>query len=296
MEIRNQQKHAYLIIAHNKFDQLAILIDLLDDPRNDIYLHIDKKVSDFDPDTIKTQHAKLHLVDPVSVTWGGHSQIACEMQLFRCAGAGHYMYYHLLSGIDLPLKTQDEIHAFCQSHAGSNFISFDEKAMVNGEFRDRTQYYHLLRDVIGKRRDPVAQGMKVLEKISIALQKCFRLKRKEWIPLYKGANWVSITDEMVQYLLTCEELIKKQFYYSFCADEVFLQSLAMQSPCRDSIVNNYYRKIDWSTGEPLIYSKEDVPALLASDALFARKFDLATQPQAVAMVVEHLKGKPSPAE
>ena len=34
------KKHAFLIMAHNQFDLLEMLIKLLDDPRNDIYLHI----------------------------------------------------------------------------------------------------------------------------------------------------------------------------------------------------------------------------------------------------------------
>ncbi len=37
-------KHAYLIMAHDNFEQLKILLDLIDDYRNDIYLHIDKKL------------------------------------------------------------------------------------------------------------------------------------------------------------------------------------------------------------------------------------------------------------
>ncbi len=40
----NESKHAYCIIAHNNFNQLQILIDMLDDARNDIFVHIDKKV------------------------------------------------------------------------------------------------------------------------------------------------------------------------------------------------------------------------------------------------------------
>ena len=40
-------KHAYLIIAHDKFEQLKRLLLLLDDERNDIYLHIDSKAKDF---------------------------------------------------------------------------------------------------------------------------------------------------------------------------------------------------------------------------------------------------------
>ena len=36
-------KHAYLIMAHNEWDMLNKLIQALDYPNNDIYLHIDKK-------------------------------------------------------------------------------------------------------------------------------------------------------------------------------------------------------------------------------------------------------------
>ena len=36
-------RHAFLILAHNEFQILKILLSMLDDGRNDIYLHIDKK-------------------------------------------------------------------------------------------------------------------------------------------------------------------------------------------------------------------------------------------------------------
>lgn len=37
-------RHAYCIIAHSNPQQLWHLIDLLDDERNDIYIHVDQKV------------------------------------------------------------------------------------------------------------------------------------------------------------------------------------------------------------------------------------------------------------
>lgn len=40
-------KHAYLIIAHNNWWQLKQLIMLLDDEKQDIYVHIDSKRKDF---------------------------------------------------------------------------------------------------------------------------------------------------------------------------------------------------------------------------------------------------------
>lgn len=38
-----EEKHAYLIMAHTQFEQLDVLLELLDYVGNDIYLHIDKK-------------------------------------------------------------------------------------------------------------------------------------------------------------------------------------------------------------------------------------------------------------
>lgn len=38
------KRHAYCIIVHNNPDQLNILVDLIDDERNDIYIHVDKDV------------------------------------------------------------------------------------------------------------------------------------------------------------------------------------------------------------------------------------------------------------
>ena len=37
------KRHAYLILAHKNPRQLRKLIALLDDPRNDIFVHVDRK-------------------------------------------------------------------------------------------------------------------------------------------------------------------------------------------------------------------------------------------------------------
>ena len=36
-------KQAYLILAHKNWEQFRMLLTLIDDERNDIFLHIDKK-------------------------------------------------------------------------------------------------------------------------------------------------------------------------------------------------------------------------------------------------------------
>lgn len=281
-------KHAYLIMAHTNFSQLQTLIGLLDHPGNDIYLHVDKRAASFRPETLHTVHSKLVLVDPIRVTWGGHSQIKCEMNLLKAAAPAHYRYYHLISGIDLPLKSQDFIHRFFEENYPRSFLRFDPKANQSGSFHYRTDYYHIFQDLMGRNRGIVPGLLRRANNVLLWLQKRTGFKRKRLIPLYKGTNWFSIADDLAQYVVSQEPLIKKQFYYSSCADEVFLHSLAMASPCRGNLVDDCLRAIDWDRGDPYVFRQEDVSALLDSPSLFARKFDEWVDSQAISLIAAHL--------
>ncbi|MGZ1153516.1 beta-1,6-N-acetylglucosaminyltransferase [Lactobacillus delbrueckii subsp. bulgaricus] len=111
MKSEKMQKHAYLIIANRNPGQLQTLLTLLDDSRNDIYLLVDRKSVGY-PHDFQLNYATLFSVSPLVIDWGSYSQIEAEMRLFQAAAPGKYAYYHLLSGLDLPLANQDEIHAF----------------------------------------------------------------------------------------------------------------------------------------------------------------------------------------
>lgn len=68
------EKHAYLILAHSQFNLLKKLMLLLDDERNDIYLHIDSKVKDIS--VIKSEilpkikYSSINFVPRHNVNWG----------------------------------------------------------------------------------------------------------------------------------------------------------------------------------------------------------------------------------
>ena len=51
-------KHAFLIIAHNEYPVLEVLLSMLDDERNDIYLHIDKRATEL----FQSQNAESRLL------------------------------------------------------------------------------------------------------------------------------------------------------------------------------------------------------------------------------------------
>ena len=72
-------KHAYLIIAHNKFEQLAFLVSLLDYKYHDIYILIDKK-SNFSSEvqnkiTEVVKESNIYFSQEYAIHWGGYSQI-----------------------------------------------------------------------------------------------------------------------------------------------------------------------------------------------------------------------------
>ena len=141
-------------MAHNQFEQLKKLILLLDDPRNDIYVHVDAKSRDFDQEKFLnlTKNAGLSFIKRKKVTWGAYSQIRCELDLLEYATKKYHDYYHLLSGADLPIKNQDQIHTFFKTNQGTEFLSMHEDVMETKSYRDRIQVYHLLQELVGNKK------------------------------------------------------------------------------------------------------------------------------------------------
>ncbi|MGN0516678.1 beta-1,6-N-acetylglucosaminyltransferase [Eubacterium sp.] len=111
-------KHAYLIMAHNNWNILELLLKSLDNEKNDFYLHIDSKVNSFDENKIKNSvnKSKLYFIDRKDVKWADYSQIDVTLDLLYSAKSNdNYSYYHLLSGTDMPIKSAEYIYSFFEN-------------------------------------------------------------------------------------------------------------------------------------------------------------------------------------
>lgn len=142
-----------------------------------------------------------------SIAWGGYSMIRTEMDLFRAAVKRPHSYYHVFSGVTLPLKSQDEIHRFFAEHQGKEFIGTDECSGNYQPHVDRIRYYYPFQERIG-RRDCFLRS---LQGKMLALQKKLGVNRLKKLPhvIHKGANWCSITHDLARHLLENEKLIRK---------------------------------------------------------------------------------------
>ena len=54
-----EERHAYLIVAHKSDKLFEILCDLLDDDRNDIFIHMDVKNQGYNSSTIENKSFEL---------------------------------------------------------------------------------------------------------------------------------------------------------------------------------------------------------------------------------------------
>ena len=267
-------KHAYLILAHNEFGLLQTLISCLDDERNDIYVHMDRKVTKLP--TLKVEKANLQVLeDRIDIRWGDVSMVEAEYTLFEAAAAkGPYLYYHLLSGVDLPLKSQDQIHRFFEEHAGKEFVGYTLTEMTP-EIARRMQRWHLFPRHFSRRRNCYS----VFRSLGIRLQEVLGIRRNQDIDFKKGSQWVSITDEMVRWLSEKKPWAMKTFSHTFVPDECFIQTLAWMSPLRENLYNTRedgtgcMRAIGWRGCELVDWSAPDLDELAVSSALFARKFN-----------------------
>ncbi len=276
------KKHAYLIVAHNEYSILETLLSMLDDKRNDVYLHIDKRANDLfsQISNFKMKNARFYLLeDRINVYWGDISQVEVEILLFETAYNNYkYSYFHLLSGVDLPIKSQNYIHTFFNENEGKEFVGFwNEPSQIRDLNRKVLRYYFFLRYFKDKKH-PLHGITSLLRNIILAIQKITGFKRKQTFEFKKGGNWVSITNEFCSYLIFQKRAIMKRFRFTLCPDEIFLHTILWNSPFKDNIFDlentqrGAMRLIDWERGNPYVWQDNDLNELLASEYLFARKF------------------------
>ncbi len=289
----NSKRHAYIMMVHNEWRILRLILDILDDERNDFFIHIDRKVKDEEIPYELTDVLKksgVYMIPRMDVTWGGDSQIFCVMGLLKAASSGHYKYYHFISGVDMPLMSADRIFSFFYEHEGANFFEYHNP--LNSDM-DRIRYYYFCQNKIGKGLDNETLFFQKIKGWLLKIQKALQINRlsNESITFYKGEAWFSITDEMAQYFVSSEKRIRKLFTGTWCGDEMCWNTIALNGPYADSVKNDCLRYIDWEAGDPYVFCKKDYLRILNSGKLFARKFSDSTDSEIVDMIYEKVTGR-----
>ena len=255
------KKHAYLIMAHNEFHMLKKLITELDDDRNDIFIHIDKKTRFVDEDEIASwaKKSKVVFIPRRRIYWGHFSIVMCELDLLREATKGEYHYYHLISGVCMPLKSQEVVHEFFDKE-DSEFIDYHTDGENGDHFLYKVKYYFPFFKFVGKESfDGPGKKQAFLRELSGFQQKLVNFQEKHGVDrtksykgetIYKGSQWFSITHDFAEYILANEKQIRKRYSMTNAPDEFFVVNLAMNSSFSNRVKNDDLREIDWLRGAP----------------------------------------------
>lgn len=212
----------------------------------------------------------------MTVFWGHYSQIQCVMTLLATATShGYHDYYHLLVGVEFPIKSQDYIHSFFETNNGCEFIGYN----TSGPFLERISYFYFFRKydrVPGHLHKRLVnydrKGVELQKKIGID-----RIRNKHSYYKKGYANW-SITHEAALYVLNYYRNNKGVYRFTFCADEIIVHTALYHSVFYKKVYNkedeylSAMRYTTWKTKNHRL-SLADLNTLLASDKLFARKID-----------------------
>jgi hypothetical protein len=229
------------------------------------------------------------------VYWGGFSLIQAELNVLRAAFNNGYHYYHLLSGSDLPLVSQECLHARLEE-SDREYVDIDPGCESFAHWK--VAYYHLLVETRFYRR---LWAYRQLGHALVKLQALAGIDRtrKTGLQFLHGSAFFSITHAFAEYVLDREEWVRRNFHHTLIGEEVFMQTLLMSSPFqsrlagRGALKTGNLRYIDWArkTGNsPYTFRMSDLEELKSASRqyLFARKFSRALDPDIVETIVDRL--------
>jgi hypothetical protein len=258
---------AYLILVHRYPSQFKRLFRAIWHPANYYLIHVDKRsgvellaeIQDF-----LLGFANASLLKSESMLWGGYSLVDAELRGIKelLKMGSEWQFFINLSAQDFPLTSQTYLQDFLGRNIGKDFIKVANQSKFRPDTLSRIENYvtesgdSILSTPILKR--PYLRG----------------------VTPYIGNQWMILSRKFCEFVCYSPEVERfKRFYrHTFIADEGFFQTVIMNTSYMGTIVNDDKRTIDWvPLGtiklRPRDFTSKDAEFLLASQGLFARKFD-----------------------
>jgi len=272
-------KLAYFIMCHKNSSQIARLLHAIYRHDSIYIIHADLKsgvkfVKEIE--AICSGFENVHMIDPMAVSWGGWSLVEiqnCAMQKLLAMDK-EWDYFINLSGQCYPLKSQAELLAFLTNNESSmggkpSYMYFNnlEDPFYFKFFVERQETY--IKEINGKAVDTGVKRPYFSEVFGNELY------------LSMGSQWVMLSRKFCEYVCSDTPLIARfiEYFQTFnIPDEHYIQTLMVNSPFTDRVVNNMHRFIHIPTNEshPQLLTVHQLDELLAADCFFARKVDELT--------------------
>ena len=297
-------KLAYLILAHRYPEQLLRLIESRNTENTVFFIHINKMTDAQTYDQFVKAFSHLPNVrfikrNVIYMFDFGHTQASLQGIKEIIESQVYFDYLVLGTGQDYSIKSHRYIEKFFQENLGKIYLDYmDNTVITDGLWptrsADNINYWHVR---LGKLRflffgslnltshnrycNANKTWYKILEFFWSKLMPLFPFKRKfpEGFTPYRGSAYWCFPRDCVEYIY---DFVKKNpsfvnyFRYVDGPDEMFFQTVLLNSPLKERIVNDNLFFIDFENPNPTrprVFEKCDFERLANSPKLFARKFD-----------------------
>lgn len=299
------KKYALLILAHTDPVHLRRLIYSLDYEHFDIYVHIDKKqdVSQFHFENYALNSSELFVIkDTVPIYWGDISIVNATLTMYREAvRQRRYERFITLSGLDYPLKSNEEIY---------NILSDPQTEYIMGNPLEAHERHkvdcinYMKPNFINKIFNKVTSTIYRKMRISFGTPELMLSSGEQWT-FYFAPQWHALSFDFVEYMLSCLDRhpeILKRFQRTYAPDELVIPTIlfnsafknhALQSDFPEKTHYNYKTAIHCLNFEPVIevFDEKSFDMLVKSDKCFARKLHSNQSEGLIVLLDEHRNKK-----
>jgi hypothetical protein len=258
---------AYFILVHRLPEQFKRMFRAVYDPANHYLIHVDKSSGIEIGESISTflaDYPNATILKSKPALWGGYSLVEAELRgMAKLLEMGKdWTHFINLSGQDFPLKSQAFIRAFLARNSGKEYIRVLDQQAIRPDTMNRVSH------VFAESNDSI---------VNTNVARLFL----EGVTPYIGTQWKIVSRKFCEFACRAPEAARFKTFYkqTLIADEGFFQTLMMNNDCHGEIVADDLRMIDWVPDgdiklRPRTFVSKDIRDLLASDNLFARKFDM----------------------
>lgn len=300
---------AILLLAHKNAHQVSRLFQAVYHPDDTFILHFDRRAEPALHQLgreLARDYENVILLPARSILWGGARMSEIQIEAMRVALAANRRWHHFvnLTGQDFPIKSRDTAVARLAAKPDANYISWFDPIVTPlwNNARERLERYYLewpwleqfLRQPYLGRRVKNVLGWK--NKLPHVPR--YRRAWPQFFRYYGGANHVILSREACSYMTRSLEAkrIIRWLRHSAHANEITFQSVILNSPLADTVVNANLREIVFPAHapHPRTLLASDFDRLVRSDSLYARKFDESVDALILDRLEEHLAVESTP--
>jgi len=267
---------AYFILAHHRPQQLRWLIEALTQPgdggRDTIILHVDRKsMLGLKSErrgiwqmarALAAEFPNVILMRPRFTNWGGWSLSRIQLDAIAIAlnASADWSHFVNLSGQCYPIKSAGQIRQALAADPDQVFVEMRHLSTLpedDWHLRWHPMLELPIRAVKFKGPRPPPAGFDLA---------------------YKGSQWSILPRAFCEWQQRAEiaKPIRRYLSRLLLSDELIMQTLVRNGPWRDKVALHYGRAIIFPG--PKVLTRDDLPRLMRSPALYARKFDHERDP------------------